>query len=170
MKEEEVWVSTFVKLLTQLSQSSKTYQWSSNYHFHAISLLFHSAQLTLNCLLPPSIPHLTSPYGVLDSSIVFPSSQDLVASLEVAPGDVIFLVRVQATHGFDAGITQGFWQWISSIELAKTIVPGFFIEILLLALPYGKDESVFATFKSIFFHLSFHISINIHDPEDNIIL
>ena len=104
-------------------------------------------QLTLNCLLPPSIPHLTSPYGVLDSSIVFPSSQDLVASLEVTPGDVIFLVRVQATHGFDAGITQGFWLWIVPTEEANRILPGLLKEILLLVLGYGKDESVLVTFK-----------------------
>ena len=56
---------------------------------------------------------------MLDSSIVFPSSQDLVASLEVAPGDVISGAWVQASHGFDAGITQGFWQWIVSTEAAK---------------------------------------------------
>ena len=84
---------------------------------HSFFTQLSSAHLEL--LPTPSIPHLTSPYGVLDSSIVFPSSQDLVASLEVAPGDFIFLVWVQASHGFDAGITQGFWQWIVSTEAVK---------------------------------------------------
>ena len=106
---------------------------------------------------------------MLDSSIVFPSSQDLVASLEVTPGDVIFLVRVQATHGFDAGITQGFWLWIVPTEEANRILPGLLKEILLLVLGYGKDESVPVTFKSTVFHLSFPLSTKVHDPEENII-
>ena len=82
-----------------------------------------------------------------DSSIVEPSTHDQVAPLEVSPIDVVSTALVQASHGFELGVTQGFWLWVVSSTAGKRKIPGFFTEVLLLVLGYGRDTSPVITFK-----------------------